>query len=805
MFSNVAVGSHQIAIHYKEKTPIQGAEDCGYTVTVTVVVEPNKEFKANVASVKNVSCNGENNGQITLNVENFGPGYTYTIDGGTTQNGNTATLQTPANLAAGTHTITLNFETCQLTVTATITQPDALTATGTVTVPAKCSNGEKATISLEVSGGTAPYTYIYGSLPPQTTNVFTQVPVGSQTFKVRDGNGCEKDVIINIEAPKVVTFTATPTACYSGNNDAEIVVTVTDGNGDYRFSINNGAWQTPSATSSLTYTFTGLPSSAGAGHLIRVEDAFGCQATQTVVIHPTLIVTTKETPKNCNNGKIEVTATGGNGTYKFAVVQTGTAPTYTSSASPYSQSIATAGTYDVYVKSANCVYSKTVTVGQAPAVGFTATAKQPNCHGYKGSIELTGITGDSPYTLNLYDQSAPTVPVVSVSSYINNSYEFTDIAVGTYIVTVADSYNCVHTETVTLTDKPALTATITLKTTGCVKVGEQVELDLIVAQALIDAYTALGYKIEYSIDGTAWTQITNTTTLITGKIVGESFTPSLRVVNTTNNIICLQALPKYTVPFPLSELAVATDLIGNFSATCTSGGFTVRVTASGGVGTYHFTMDDPTGASPNWQPSNTANANQYEFRGLTPGRTYTFYVRDSNGCIEKNSRDIYENYTPPVKVVGNVKPICFDANTGSIEFVISRTATSTTNATQFDWVVRSGTTTITVGTGETMPSAGNSVSVNVPNLPIGTYYMEITEKNPDTGCVWASLDVEMYKQTELQGTPEAKRPVTCGLPGLIEIKNPHGGGGTYTYVLTSVVFIAPITTSNTTAEIPGAC
>ena len=805
VFTNVAVGSHQIAIHYKEKTPIQGAEDCGYTMTVTVVVEPNKEFRANVASVKNVSCNGENNGQITLNVENFGTGYTYTINGGTTQSGNTATLQTPANLAAGTHTITLSLDTCQLTVTATITQPDALTATGTVTVPAKCSNGEKATISLEVSGGTAPYTYIYGSLPPQTTNVFTQVPVGSQTFKVRDGNGCEKDVIINIEAPKAVTFTATSTACYSGNNDAEIVVTVTDGNGDYRFSINNGAWQTPSATSSLTYTFTGLPSSAGAGHLIRVEDAFGCQATQTVVIHPTLIVTTKETPKNCNNGKIEVTATGGNGTYEFAVVQTGTAPTYTSSASPYSQSIATAGTYDVYVKSANCVYSKTVTVGQAPAVGFTATAKQPNCHGYKGSIELTGIAGDSPYTLNLYNQSAPTVPVVSVSSYINNSYEFTDIAVGTYIVTVADSYNCVHTETVTLTDKPALTATITLKTTGCVKVGEQVELDLIVAQALIDAYTALGYKIEYSVDGTAWTQITNTTTLITGKIVGESFTPSLRVVNTTNNIICLQALPKYTVPFPLSELAVATDLIGNFSATCTSGGFTVRVTASGGVGTYHFTMDDPTGASPNWQPSNTANANQYEFRGLTPGRTYTFYVRDSNGCIEKNSRDIYENYTPPVKVVGNVKPICFDANTGSIEFVISRTATSTTTASQFDWkVFDKATGNVVTGTGFTgtspMPPAGGRVTVPVQNLPIGTYYMEIKEQG--TNCEWASLDVEMYKQTELQGTPEAKRPVTCGLPGLIEIKNPHGGGGTYTYVLTSVAFTAPITTSNTTAEVP---
>ncbi|CEN33149.1 conserved hypothetical protein [Capnocytophaga cynodegmi] len=811
VFNNIAVGIHQITIQYKEKNPVQGAEDCGYTMTTTVVVEPGKEFRANVINVKPANCNGESNGQITLNVENFRTGYTYTIDGGATQNGNSATLQTPANLTVGVHTITLNLDTCSLTFKETITQPDALVVTPTITIPAKCSNGEKATVSLEVSGGTAPYTYVYGSLPPQNTNVFTQVSVGSQTFKVIDKNGCEKDVTINVDAPKTVAFTATATACYSGNNDAEIVVTVTDGNGDYRFSINNGAWQTPSAATPLTYTFTGLPSSVGAGHIIRVEDAFGCQATRHVQIYPALIVTTKETPKNCNNGRIEVTATGGSGTYEFAVVQAGTAPTYTSSASPYSQSIVVAGIYDVYVKSADCVYSKTVTIGQAPEVGFTATAKQPNCHGYKGSIELTNIVGDAPYTLNLYNQTTPTVPVVpAVQNYINTSYEFSDVAVGTYFVTVTDRYNCVHTETVTLTDKPALTATITLKTTGCVKVGEQVELDLTVAQTLIDAYTALGYKIEYSINGTSWTQITSTITLITGKTVGESFTPSLRVVNTANNIICLQALPQYTVPFPLSELAVATDLIGNFSATCTSGGFTVRVTASGGVGTYHFTMDDPTGASPNWQLSNTANPNQYEFRGLTPGRTYTFYVRDSNGCIEKNSRDIYENYIPPVKVVGNVKPICFDANTGSIDFVISRTATSTTTATQFEWkVFDKATGNVVPGAGFTgtspMPPPGGTVTVSVPNLPIGTYYMEITEKNPDTGCVWASLDVQMYKQTELQGTPEVKRDVTCALPGLIEIKNPHGGGGTYTFELYSTAFNTAsnlILSNNTVVEVP---
>ncbi|MFK8270971.1 T9SS type B sorting domain-containing protein [Capnocytophaga stomatis] len=810
-FNNIAVGTHQVGIQYKEKNPVPGAEDCGYTMTVTVTVEPNKEFKANLASVTNASCNGVNDAQATINVENFGAGgYTYTVDGGAPQNGNNPTI-TILNLSAGVHTVTLVYDTCTLEVPLTVTQPDAITLTGEVTVPAKCSNGEKATVTLQAQGGTPPYKYIYNGLE-QSTNVFTQVSVGQQQiFKVKDKNNCEQEVKIDIEAPKNIEFTAVPTACYSGNNDAEIVVTVTNGNGDYRFSINNGAWQTPSATTPLTYTFTGLPSSTGTGHIIRVEDAFGCSDTKNVVIHPPLLVTIKETPRNCNNGEIEVTATGGDGTYEFAVIQAGTAPTYTQSASPYNQSITTAGDYDVYVKSAECTYSKTVTIKQAPAVGFTATAKQPNCHGYKGSIALTDIVGDAPYTLNLYSAANPATSITSVSNYINASYEFSDLEVGTYIVTVTDRYGCTHTETRTLTDKPELTANITLTTTGCVKLNDVVELQLSVTQALIDAYTALGYKIEYSTDGTTWTQINNPATPITGKKVGETFTPSLRVVNTTNNIICLQVLPKYTVPFPLSELAVATNLIRDFSTMCTSGGFTVEVTASGGAhtgvggGSYQFTMEDPFDPATVWKDPTPIDGSVYTFTGLVPGRTYTFYVRDVAGCIEKNSRDIYENYIPPVKVEGNVKPICFDANTGSIDFTVSRTATSTTNASQFDWILVNKTTSTTVRTGtHAMPTQGNSVVLNVPNLPIGTYYMEITEKNPDTGCKWASRDVEMYKQTELQGIPEKKRDVTCALPGLVEIKNPHGGGGTYTFTLTSNAFNNPIVsnTNETVIEVP---
>ncbi|MDO5104425.1 T9SS type B sorting domain-containing protein [Capnocytophaga sp.] len=804
-FANVAVGTHQVVIQYKEKNPVQGAEDCGYTMTVTITVAPGQEFKANLASVTGVSCNGQSDAQAIINVENFGAGYSYKVDTGASQNANTPTITIP-NLSAGLHTVTLTYATCTLEVPITVTQPDALTATGTITVPAKCSNNRLATVTLQAQGGTPPYSYKFGTFPPQQTNVFTQVPVGAQTFTITDKNNCSVSVTVDVAAPKQVVFTAVPTACYSGNNDAEIVVTVTDGNGDYRFSINNGAWQTPSATSSMTYTFTGLSASTGAGYTIRVEDAFGCADVKQVVIHPKLVVTTKETSVSCNAGKIEVTATGGDGAYEFDIVPAGTAPTYTAGASPYSENVTAAGAYDVYVKSAACVYSTTVTVAQAPAIAFTVTPKDPSCHGYTGNIAITNIVGDGPYTLNLYEQGV-TAPITSVPNYINKTYDFSNLAPGkTYDVAIADRYGCVHTETVMITDKPQLTATITLGTTGCVVFGQTVTLTLTVSQNLIDAYTALGYKVQYSVDGGAsWADVTTAQTIINGKKVGDTFTPSLRVVDTASGVICLTTLPRYTVPFPLSELAVATDLITGFTGTCTPGGFTVEVTATGGIPPYTFTMEDPHNPATVWHSSNVpGSTNKYRFTGLTPGRTYIFYVKDSKGCIQQNEKDIYEGYVPPMKVDAEVTPICFGATHGTITFVVKRSANSTSVATHFDWkVIDKATGNVVPGTGFTgnspMPPKPGDIRIAVPNLPVGTYYMEIEEQG--TACKWASLDTQMYVQTELQGTPIVKRGITCTIPGVIEIQNPHGGGGTYTFELTSAAFVAPITTNNTTIEI----
>src|SRR5690606_24184594 len=115
-------------------------------------------------------------------------------------------------------------------------------------------------------------------------------------------------------APEAPTFSVTPTACYSGNNDGTIEVDVTSipGNGNFQFSFNGGlTWMNPN-TIPTKHIFTGL---ANGPYTIDVEDGFGCVVAQlpvelNPVIHATTVV---EHVSTCADGSITVNASGGDG------------------------------------------------------------------------------------------------------------------------------------------------------------------------------------------------------------------------------------------------------------------------------------------------------------------------------------------------------------------------------------------------------------------------------------------------------------------------------------------------------------
>lgn len=253
------------------------------------------------------------------------------------------------NVSAGTYTYTVK-DLRGVTASATITavQPAApldVTATaGTIPV-----YGGKTTVSLSVTGGTAPYT---GTLN------FTNVAAGTYTYYIRDARGCSDSVTVTITQPQLLRAFATDVhvKCFGGMGT--ITVTASGGIPPYVgtgvFSMNAGV-----------YTF-------------KVRDAAGAVAyASTSLIQPALPLLARAVAGTISafggTTSVTVTATGGTAPY------TGTGI----------RSNITTGTYSYTVTDANgCTAVTSVTITQPPQE-LTATNSIAAIKCFDGSANIT--------------------------------------------------------------------------------------------------------------------------------------------------------------------------------------------------------------------------------------------------------------------------------------------------------------------------------------------------------------------------------------------------------------------------------
>ncbi|HXB13396.1 MAG TPA: T9SS type A sorting domain-containing protein, partial [Bacteroidia bacterium] len=139
--------------------------------------------------LSNVTCNGGNNGSARALATGGTGKYTYSWapSGGAKDTG--------INLTAGVYTVTVN-DSCgnSTTATATVTQPSAISIVkGTITSWVGKCNG-KAYVT--VSGGTAPYTYLWTN--GATTDTIKNLCDSNYCCTVTDMNGCVDSVCMNV-------------------------------------------------------------------------------------------------------------------------------------------------------------------------------------------------------------------------------------------------------------------------------------------------------------------------------------------------------------------------------------------------------------------------------------------------------------------------------------------------------------------------------------------------------------------------------------------------------------------------------
>ena len=209
------------------------------------------------------SC-GNNNGSVTISASGGTSGYTYSLNGGTAQAGNSFT-----GLAVGSYSVEVeDANGCTETTSFNISNPNAPTAAVSGTNVA-CNAGCDGSASATVTGGTAPYTYSWTSGGNAASE--TGLCAGSYTVTVTDANNCVVNENISITEPTVLSLSETHVDETTGN-DGSIDLSVSGGTAPYTYSWTGGV---------TTEDLNGL---AAGTYDVTVTDANGCTETLSVTI-----------------------------------------------------------------------------------------------------------------------------------------------------------------------------------------------------------------------------------------------------------------------------------------------------------------------------------------------------------------------------------------------------------------------------------------------------------------------------------------------------------------------------------------
>jgi len=278
----------------------------GCDASFTTTIPENPQISLN-ATPTDILCYGSATGSINVSLSGGTPPYTYSWSNG-------ASTQNLSQVVAGSYTLNVtDSKGCTATKTLTINEPTTLVATPSVTNVT--SNGLlNGAISLVVSGGVSPYTYLWSD--GGTIKDRTGLAAGTYSVTVTDANGCSRTVTgITVTEPAALTLSAVaaPILCY-GAGTSTITATGGGGVGSLKYSLNGGTYQSSSVFSNVAVSNT--------PYTVTVMDGLGVTKSASVTVsQPTPIVlsfnNTSESCPSALNGAITLTATGGTGPYTY--------------------------------------------------------------------------------------------------------------------------------------------------------------------------------------------------------------------------------------------------------------------------------------------------------------------------------------------------------------------------------------------------------------------------------------------------------------------------------------------------------
>ncbi|MFN5421948.1 MAG: hypothetical protein ACK5AO_01665, partial [bacterium] len=329
--------------------------------------------------------------------------------------------------AFGTVTATANVIASPIVPAYTLTQPDCDVATGTFSITSSLTD--------------VTYTLVSSSTVTNTSGLFTGLTSGSYSLTITNNTtGCisiPETFPINPQ-PIAASATATKTdvLCNGGTTGA-ISLTVSGGTLPYSYNWSNGE---------TTKDITGL---AAGTYSVTITEGGGCTTIVSVTLsEPATVLsgtisTTNVLCKGASTGSLDLTPSGGAGSYSYAW----TGPNAYSFSNQDPTGLV-AGNYSVTITDANnCTAVVTTTITE-PANAFSATiSSTASTICATEDVTLTTSGGGSYFWSNNATTSSITVSPAVTSSYT---------------VTVTSADNCTATASYTITVNPLPTITSTV-------------------------------------------------------------------------------------------------------------------------------------------------------------------------------------------------------------------------------------------------------------------------------------------------------------------------------------------------------
>ncbi len=401
----------------------------------------------------NVACNGDSTGTIEIITSGGFAPYTYVIDNGTatdTISGVNDASYIFNDLPEGSYTITaIHSNDCSIESTTFVTQAPELSA-GISTIDPTSVSGADGEICITPVGGAMSYTVTSDcGLPIEMagncggTYHIAGLGAGECTITIVDDNGCIYSTTAELISPScggfsLVDVAVTNIAC-AGENDGLITIQVNGGQPIYRYSIDGGNTFIENANNEYTFENVGAGS-----YEIVVEDGLGCEdfsIGSVIVEEPAPVSIGIETVPTCadtNEGGIDITPSGGTGTYIYF---------WSNGETDEDIDQLAAGSYGLTVTDTNaCMFSTTIVVDEYPVINVSLGGNQ--IIDANDSIQLAAnISATQDYTFTWE-------PTTGLSDPLSLTPWASPTTTTTYTLTVLADDGCTYTDDIIISVNP---------------------------------------------------------------------------------------------------------------------------------------------------------------------------------------------------------------------------------------------------------------------------------------------------------------------------------------------------------------